>query len=311
MKTTTTTKTNTIHNNSRTQSGLNGKLIAPVFAIFTLLIAAGMETGSAQPAHLINGLELVDQIVSAQENGIFVDQNNVEINRYGGSWNSATNPSFIRFADPEQGILPANNTTCSPFVTHLLKHTYNWSWFGYQFFDPIQNKLVKTSSPSSYRYVALIEQEIGFEQQIQRLDQVQPGDIMAIHYLGTTGGHTTVVVDVDWQSIKVYPSDHAKAWPELEGTFYVEVVVMDSSSGTHTDDTRHVPFNNQIVETSGLGVGTMGILINQSYEIIGYTWSLPYSDYETQTGGWLDGVHNRLQPQTERKMVFGRLPGMP
>lgn len=281
------------------------------FALSAIALSFGVSFAAAQPAHLLNGVGLVEQIVEAQQNGIFVDENNVEINRYGGSWNSNSNPSYIRFGDPEQGILPGNNTTCSPFVTHLLKETYNWNWRDYEFFDPIQNKVVKTSSPSSYRYVALIEQEIGFEQQIHTLDQVQPGDIMSIHYLGSSSGHTTMVAGVNWESLKAYPVDHANSLPELAGTWYVEVVVVDSSSGTHTNDSRILTINNQTIETSGLGIGTMGVLIDDMSNVLGYTWSLPYSDYETKTGGWLNGLHSRLKLQTERKMVFGRLPDAP
>ena len=300
-------------NMNRISSNQISEQTASLAKAFTMVavLSTGSQVISAQPAHLLNGIGLVEQIVEAQSNGIFFDENNVEINRYGGSWNSNSNPSYIRFGDPEQDILPGNNTTCSPFVTHLLKETYNWNWSSYNFFDPIQNKMVKTSSPSSYRYVALIEQEIGFEAQIHTLDQVQPGDIMSIHYVGSTGGHTTMVADVNWESIKSYPSYHANALPEFEGTFYVEVTVVDSSSGTHTNDSRFVTFNNNVIETSGLGIGTMGVLIDADFNLIGYTWSLPYSDYDTKTGGWLNGLHNRLKLQSERKMVFGRLPAMP
>ena len=292
------------------QNSSQAAFCAKTLAMATVL-AAGNQVVTAQPAHLLNGIGLVEQIVEAQSAGIFVDENNVEINRYGGSWNSNSNPSYIRLGDPDQDILPGNNTTCSPFVTHLLKETYGWNWRAYDFFDPIQNKMIKTSSPSAYRYVALIEQEIGFEAQIHTLDQVQPGDIMSIHYVGSSGGHTTMVADVNWESIKSYPSYHANALPELDGTFYVEVTVVDSSSGTHTNDSRFVTFNNNVIETSGLGIGTMGVLIDADFNLIGYTWSLPYSDYDTKTGGWLNGLHDRLKLQSERKMVFGRLPAMP
>ena len=270
------------------------------------VLTTGIQVVTAQPAHLVNGIELVEQIIETQSGGIFVDENNIEINRYGGSWNSNSNPSYIQLGDPDQDILPGNNTKCAPFVTHLLKETYNWNWRDYNFFDPIKNKVVKSSSPSSYRYVALIEQEIGFEEQIHTLDEVQPGDIMAIHYLGGSSGHTTMVADVNWQSIKAYPSYHNNALPEFDGTFYVEVTVVDSSSGTHTNDSRFVTFDNNVIETHGLGIGTMGVLIDEDF-----TWSLPNSDYDTLTGGWLNGLHSRLKLQSERKMVFGRLPVMP
>lgn len=305
-KKTLTMKTTTDSHTSGTRT-----LKARIHRLMAAFFLVSLPTLCAQPLHLLNGLELVEQILDVQHQGIFVDANQVEINRYGGSWNSANDPSYIQFQDLQQGILPGNNTTCSPFVTHLLKTTYNWSWYSHPFFDPIQNKIVKTSSPSSYRYVALIEQGVGFEAQIPTLDQVQPGDIMAIHYLGSTGGHTTLVANVDWASIKAYPSEHANADPSLAGTFYVEVNVIDSSNGHHTNDSRMVTVNGQTIETHGLGIGTMGVLIDSGFNALGYTWSLPTSDYETKKTGWLNGLHSRLHLQSERKMVFGRLQELP
>ncbi len=98
----------------------------------TLLVATAIALGSvvafAQPAHLTQGLQLVDEITGSQDAGVFKDANNVALNRYGGGWNSASAPSFIRFLNVTGGVLPGNNTKCAPLVTHLLKDCYNWSW---------------------------------------------------------------------------------------------------------------------------------------------------------------------------------------
>ncbi len=80
----------------------------------TLALGAGCLVGAAalaaQPAHLTKGLQLVEEITSAQKVGVFTDANNVPLNRYGGSWNSASDPSYIRFLNQPAGTLPANHT---------------------------------------------------------------------------------------------------------------------------------------------------------------------------------------------------------
>ncbi len=251
------------------------------------------------------GQLLLGQILAAQADGIFVDEHGVDINRRGGSWSSQSNPVMIRFADPEQGILPANNTKGTTLVTLLLAEAYGWDWNDYEFFDTKKGQIEDTASPSSTRYVDLIEQNVGFESQILNLTDVQPGDVMAIRYLSSWSGHTTMVHWIDWDNAKAYPSEHPDADPAWSGCWYVPVEVLDSTSNPHSFDTREV--NGE--ELEGIGLGTMGVLINEAAEVVGHTWSLPSSDYETQQSSWLSSLHSRLKPQTERRMVFGRHAG--
>ena len=123
---------------------------------------------------------------------------------------------------------------------------------------------------------------------VTRLDQAQPGDILSWWTVGSdSNDHSMLIVAVDWQSAKAYPADHALSDPALAGTTYYEVEVVDSSSGTHTNDSRVVSVNGVDTQIAGIGTGTIGLLVNASFEIVGYTWSLPTSNYDTQRTGYL------------------------
>lgn len=266
---------------------------------------------AAQPAHLVQGLQLVDEITAAQAVGVFNDANNVPLNRYGGSWNSSTDASFIRFADLANGVLPGNNTKCSPLVTHLLKHAYNWNWRNYSFYDPLLKTTKSVSSPTPYQYVALLKEGKGFAQQITRLDQALPGDILLWWQVGTDDkDHAMIIVNVDLASAKPYPSTHANANPAYAGTTYYEVEVLDSSSGVHTNDSRMVNVNGVDTQIAGIGTGTIGVLVDANFTIVGVTWSLPTSNYVTQRTGWLNGLHSRLKPVPTYEIAIGRMPAL-
>ena len=258
----------------------------------------------ANPFHFELGQVLLGQILEAQADGIFEDGEGVELNRRGGSYGSNSNPAMIRFADPDQGILPGNYNKGTTLVTLLLAEAYGWNWNDYLFFDTKKGEIEDTTSPSSTRYVDLIEQGVGFESQIVNLSDALPGDVMAIRYLSNWSGHTTMIHWVDWDQAKPYPSDHPDADPEWEGCWYVPVEVLDSTGSPHSFDTREV--NGE--ELEGIGIGTMGVLINAETEIVGHTWSLPSADYDTKLNTWLSSLHSRLKPQTERRMVIGRMP---
>lgn len=278
------------------------KLLLSLAAAATLA-----STAFAQPAHLNKALQLVDEITGAQDAGVFTDANNVALNRYGGSWGSATDASFIRFADVANGVLPANNTKCSPLVTHLLKYCYGWNWKNYTFIDPITNAAKSTSSPAPYQYIALTKQSKGLAR-VSTLNQVQPGDILSWWTVGSdSNDHSMLIVSIDWASAKAYPTDHALSDSSLTGTTYYEVTVVDSSSGAHTNDSRVVNLNGVDTVISGIGTGTIGLLVNASFEIVGYTWSLPNSNYDTQRTGWMQGFHNRLKRTPTYEAVISRL----
>lgn len=269
-----------------------------------------------EPAHLANGLLLVDQIRAAQANHLFTDSDGVEINRYGGSWNSNDDPSYIRFLDVEHGVYPGNNTTCAPLVTHLLKYSYNWNWSAYTFIDPLTNKSTKSASPNPPRYNALIKQRKGFTAQITHVLDAQPGDVISMHKLGTSSGHTVLFVALDTDHPLAYPASGSNWNPALAGTTFYRLTVLDSTSSPHSNDTREFTLvdENDVAtpyEITGIGTGDMGILVNPDGTVVGHTWSLPNSDYDQSPGGWMGGINSRLYLQNDRELVIGRLPAMP
>ena len=279
-----------------------------------ILAITGVATATV-PQHLADGLQLVDEITATQSLGIFEDNEGVAVNNYGGSWNSNNDPSFIRFFDEQNGILPANNTVCAPLVTHLLIHSYNWNWYSKTFFDPKTQKNKKSSSPNPWQYLELIEQLVGFEQKITDVRQALPGDIISIHYSGTTSGHTVILVDLDLANPMPYPENGNNLNPHLAGTTFYRMRVLDSTSSPHSNDTREFsvidPETDEITahEIDGIGTGDMGIFLNDAGEVIGHTWSLSPSSYASQ--GWINGMNSRLKLQTDRTLVIGRLPANP
>ncbi len=277
----------------------------PLLSAATALLAFA-STGAAQSLHLDVAVELVDQITTYQANGIFTDGNGVSLNRYGGSWNSNSDPSFVRLEDLENGILPGNNTKCSPLVTHLLRNLHGWNWSDHPFYDPIEAKLKTSVSPQAYQYCALIKQEIGFDR-VPTLDAALPGDILSWWVVGSSSSdHTMIIQNIDWSSAKPYPLGYANSNPALAGTTYYEVRVVDSSSDTHTDDTRLVDVNGSIEHIDGIGTGTIGLLVNPNFEIIGRTWSLPTSNYDTQKNTWVKSLNSRLKLAPTWEIVVGR-----
>jgi hypothetical protein len=243
---------------------------------------------------------------------VFTDSAGVALNRYGGSWNSATDSSYIRFLNQPAGVLPSNNTKCAPLVTHLLKTAYNWSWYSVanlSFYDPVL-KVTKTSaSPAPYQYIALLKAGKGFASQVTRLDQALPGDILLWWQVGTDDkDHAMIIVNLDLASAKAYPTNHAKSKAEFAGTTYYEVEVLDSSASLHTNDSRLVNVAGIDTHIPGIGTGMIGVLVDANFAIVGVTWSLPTSNFTTQRGGWLDGLHSRLKVAPTYEIAIGRWP---
>ena len=136
-----------------------------------------------------------------------------------------------------------------------------------------------------------------------------PGHLLLWWNIGSDkSDHAMIIVRIDLAHGLAYPGDLAAAKPELAGTTFYAVEVLDSSSGLHTDDSRVVPVNGVDTQIAGIGTGKVGLLVNANFEIVGTTWSLPTSDYATQKTGWLNGLHSRLKLQTTTEAVIGRMP---
>lgn len=294
-------------------------------AAFCLTAALGALSASAQPAHLAKGHQLVDEITAAQSQGVFtgdVGGATVFLNRYGGSWDTAGDLSFIRFFDASRnpGPYAANYTTCAPLVSHLLKYTYGWDWKQHAIPDALDNgTLVAKASPSSYLYVSAIKNQVGFASRVTHFLNVLPGDIGARWEVGTSSGHTFMVVGVNLDSAKAYPasSSDVNFVPELAGSTYYEMTVLDSSSSGHSgsSDTRMITYNGMTELSGGAGRGVMGVFADANGNVIGHTWSIPSSSYLKTKNGmttinptWLSSIKGRLEKQATMELVFGRLP---
>lgn len=278
------------------------------------LTAASAVAQAQTPQHLQDALTLATQIRLKGEAGIFMDASNVPLNRHGGDW-SAPNQSYVRFENVGAGVLPGNYTECAPFVTRILQHTYGWSWSSYYWTDPANGQVSHSASPNSYKYVGYIKSLLGFSQRIMKLDQVQPGDIVSMRDIGQTTGHTGIVVSVNLDSAKVYPSNWTGALARWAGTTYYELNVVDSSADCHTQDSKQFFDQNGllITQTQGVGTGIMGVLVDANMEVVAHTWSLPTGDYDgnqQMRTQWLNSLHGKLRDQFAaggREMVFGRL----
>ncbi len=260
------------------------------------------------PCYLDLGITLNEQIEEMHALGIDSDSNGTPLNQFGGRWKSSTDPSYVRLADLERGIFPGNNTKGASLVTCLLKEACDWSWWDYMFIDSETGRATRSSSPTSSRYVDLIEQGIGFETEISDLSEVLPGDVIAIRTLSDWSGHSAIVESIDWASARAFPLESRVLTSGLEGGWIVPVTVLDSTRYPHSADSRDSQ-DGASGSIEGLGIGTMGIVMNPSYEIIGHCWSLPSADYLGDPERWRSQFLSRFKPQTERKIVIGRFQG--
>jgi hypothetical protein len=139
--------------------------------------------------------------------------------------------------------------------------------------------------PLASEYFNAITQQQNFRL-IGSIEDVRPGDIIAIRYPPGTNdntGHIMIVNEV--------PSRRKPSKPEVEGTEQWEVSVIDSSESGHgKTDTRRKPDGSF---GDGVGQGILRIYTGTSSQIVGYTWStFAVSDY---------------YDQNTRQLVIGRL----
>jgi len=145
-------------------------------------------------------------------------------------------------------------TECSSFVTLLWQHTYGWtpatfsSWTGH-------------TSPVAAVYHDEIVAQNDFIR-LQTIDELQPGDLIAIVYYPETqspSGHLMIVEDV--------PQANSSK-PFIDGTNQWTIAVVDSTSSYHgTSDTRYA-------HPGGIGRGIFRLYTNADGTVAGYTWSL-------------------------------------
>ncbi|MDX2039470.1 MAG: hypothetical protein SFX72_22695 [Isosphaeraceae bacterium] len=263
------------------------------------------------PVHLQQAQRLVDEIMLQQSNGIFEDAQGNPTNRYGGSWKSATDPSYIQFADPVQGLLAENNTVCAPMITHMLQYCYAWNWKSFTFVDPLTASNKSSASPAPYQYIALMKQRKGFVQTPTNIGAIALGDIIAWWRPGSSSNdHAGIVAAIYFAAGRPYPVGHAQSNPLLVGCVLYPVLIVDSSSSTHTSDSRKVPIDGATVHIPGIGRGWIGLMVDAQGGIVGCTWSVPSADPAVNPTSFLNYVNPNLKwlgGSTPYEVVVGRL----
>jgi len=178
----------------------------------------------------------------------------------------------------ESGKHAACHTDCSGFINALLKHTY-------QLTDEQLSAMLQAHRPLAKHYYAAITAGHGF-QAITSLQQVQPGDIIAVCYLKSEKGENTGHVML----LAGTPRQRPASEPVVAGTLQWEVPVIDESESGHgLHDTRHLAEGGF---RDGLGAGILRIYTDASGKIVGHSWS------ETRK--------SKFRSQLDRPLVIGR-----
>ncbi len=168
----------------------------------------------------------------------------------------ASHPTYVVWADPAAGRVARNRSVCSSLVSHLLEQSYGYtphdfaSWFG-------------VSVPQAADYYDTIAAENGFER-IHHVENIKPGDLIAIHY--APGSHPTGHVVV----VAAPPQQRSPSEPLGRGSRQYAVPVIDSATTGHgLADTRRAGDG----WTQGVGSGEFRLYASDDELITGYAWS--------------------------------------
>ena len=210
------------------------------FVATSILIAAVASLAGAVtnvqgkvPLHVRMGNHLIDGIMGQAVNGVVTDVNGVKTNRYGG----VNGQYYLTFPDPavEESVF-SNYSRCAPFVTMLLKTSYGW----------VPATQIGSSPDAKEYYTSIRDSAYSFGKRTN-FSSWKIGDLLASGYYDGSNdtGHVMVVL-----SVKLVSEDTVTKTREYD------VLVMDSSSGIHSRDTRTLcPQLNQ----GGVGRGTIKI----------------------------------------------------
>jgi len=223
-------------------------------AIITTAATSALSFGIASAAHADNYLthaNFAEQLITYVQ-----PANNVY----------DSNPTIVTWAGINGASIYQNRSTCSPFVTRVIKTAYNISdttyknWFG-------------STSPSSSQYYDAIIAQNHF-QRIMTPQNIQRGDLVAINYLPCANKDSTGHMMMAMSAAVKRSVDTA---PIIPGTEQYELSISDSSSSNHqASDALGNPYNDTRGENgSGAGTGTIRLYKNvQTGQITGYTWSM-------------------------------------
>ncbi len=241
---------------------MNTKFFAtrPFRTLILTASSAAILAAQAGPLHFQDANTLITDLASDSAN----------VNIYDGDGNLTDKIDWT--GSPRTAI-----SVCGTFMTMLLKHTYGLT--NAQF-----TAKTGSTSPNATKYHDAIVAESGFTR-VPRVDQLVPGDIMAIKYPASmqSSGHVMMV-----QVLGDYHqrSDSRQEFllngnqPDVMG--YYDVTVIDSSSSYHgSSDSRHS-------KPGGIGRnGIFRIYVDNNFVITGYTWSTAKtSEYKRTVDGF-------------------------
>ena len=176
-----------------------------------------------------------------------------------------SNPTIVSWAGINGALIYQNRSTCSPFVTRVIKTAYGINdttyknWFG-------------STSPTSSQYHAAIVAQNHF-QRMTTPESIQRGDLISVSYLPCankdTTGHMMIAMS---GAIKRMVATA----PIIAGTEQYEISIADSSSSTHqATDANGKVYADTRGEGSGAGIGTLRLYKDtQTGQIAGYAWSM-------------------------------------
>ena len=172
-------------------------------------------------------------------------------NSYGRS------PLVVLWRGVDGARLSRNHSDCSGFISALFRRAYGYD-------DVAMRHWLGTASPQARHYHAAIIQANRFTQ-IDRVDQIQPGDLLATRYQQPRPGATG--------HLMLAAADPQPVGPCQAGRCIHRLVVLDSSrSGHGPADTRR--------SGSGVGRGVIHLLASMDGQLLAYRWS------ESQRSRW-------------------------
>jgi hypothetical protein len=149
---------------------------------------------------------------------------------------------------------------CSGLMDALLDRVHSKT------LDIIKSNTYWKSYPKAENYYQAISEGLGFERRVD-LAAIEPGDIIAIKYTGTTDTGHVMMVDAAPEPIEA-------SNPVLTGTRQWSVAIIDSSPSPHGEsDTRFA------TKSTGIGRGELRIYSDMNGVPVGYTWGINKTKY--------------------------------
>ncbi|MBC3875182.1 hypothetical protein [Undibacterium flavidum] len=217
---------------------------------FSALALSAFCIGTAQAENYLTHANFAEKLIS------FVQPTN---NVYD------SNPTIVTWAGINGAAIYQNRSTCSPFVTRVIKTAYDIS-------DTTYKNWFDSTSPSSSQYHAAIVAQNHF-QRVMTVEGIQRGDLLSINYLPCANKDTTGHMMIAMSGAIKRTVDTA---PIIAGTEQYDISIADSSSSSHqATDANGKIYKDTRGEGSGAGMGTLRLYKDkQTGQIAGYTWTV-------------------------------------